>query len=160
MDAGALVTRIVDAHNDGDDRALLSMYARGAIVHFAGWPEPVDAESWVTAQTGIRESFPDIRFEIRTVSTGPGLAVAELAMAGTNSGVLHLGNEDRIVLRTDAQSLPATGGRISIDGVVVLEVSNGLVTAERHYWPTVQSLVQLGLVQPRHPVVEFADTTG
>jgi hypothetical protein len=81
-------------------------------------------------------------------------------MAGTNSGVLHLGNEDRIVLRTDAQSLPATGGRMSIDGVVVLEVSNGLVTAERHYWPTVQSLVQLGLVQPRHPVVEFADTTG
>jgi hypothetical protein len=154
MDAAALVTRMVDAHNDGDDHALLATYARGATVYVAGWPEPVDAESWVLAQAGIRESFPDLHFEIRALGTGPGVALVELTMAGTNSGVLHLGDEDRIVLRTDAQSLPATGARMSIDGVVVLEVSDGLVTAERHHWPTVRSLMQLGLVRPR----ELAET--
>jgi SnoaL-like domain len=160
MDAAALATRMVDAHNAGDDEALLATYARGATVHFAGWASPVDAGSWVTAQAGIRESFPDIRFGIRTVAGGRGIAVVELTMTGTNSGVLHLGDEDRVVLRTDARSLPPTGGRMSIGGVVVLEVSEGLVTAERHYWPTVQSLVQLGLLQPRHPAAELAGTTG
>jgi ketosteroid isomerase-like protein len=160
MDTADLGTRMVDAHNAGDDQALLAIYAQDATVHFAGWAAPVDARSWVAAQVGIRESLPDLRFEIRTVSTGTGVAVVELTMTGTNSGVLHLSDDDRIVLRTDAQSLPPTGGRISIDGVVVLEMSDGLVTAERHYWPTVQSLVQLGLVRPRDPVAELADVAG
>jgi ketosteroid isomerase-like protein len=153
-----LVQRLVDAHNAHDDRALLASYAGDATVHVAGWAEPVDAGSWVAAQTQIRESFPDLRFTVGAVATAPGVAVVELTMDGTNSGVLHLGDEDRIVLRTDAASLPATGGRMSIRGVVVLEVADGLVTAERHHWPTVQSLVQLGLVQPRNPVPALADT--
>jgi hypothetical protein len=29
---------------------------------------------------------------------------------------------------------------------VVLEIDGGQVTAERHYWPAVDTLVQLGLV--------------
>jgi len=159
MDADALVTRIVDAHNAGDDQALLASYAPRATVRFAGWPEPVEAAGWVTAQAGIRESFPDVRFGIRAIGTGPGVAFVELTMAGTNSGVLNLGDEDRIVLRTDAGSLPATGRRMSIDGIVVLEMADGLITAERHHWPSVQSLVQLGLVRPRNPVAELAGTS-
>jgi predicted ester cyclase len=158
MDATALVTRMVDAHNTGDDEALLATYEPGATVHFAGWASPVDAGSWVAAQAQIRESFPDIHFGIRTLATAAGSVVAELTMTGTNSGVLHLSDDDRIVLRTDAQSLPATGRRLSMDGVVLLEVSDGLVAAERHHWPTVQSLVQLGLAQPRH--AELAGRTG
>ena len=157
MDATALVTRMVEAHNAGDDRELLAMYAPGATVLFAGWPEPIDAGSWVTAQAAIRTGFPDVRFGIRAVGAGPGVAFVELSMTGTNSGVLTLGDDDRIVLRTDAESLPATDRRMSIDGVVVLEVRDGLVTAERHHWPTVRSLVQLGLVTGRRPVGEPAD---
>jgi hypothetical protein len=34
------------------------------------------------------------------------------------------------------------------DQVVVLEIADGRVTAERHYWPLVDALVQLGLVEP------------
>jgi hypothetical protein len=30
--------------------------------------------------------------------------------------------------------------------VVVLEVADGQVTAERHYWPLLDGLVQLGLI--------------
>ncbi len=160
MDAATLVTRLVDAHNAHDYQSLLAAYAFGANVHFACWQEPVDAGTWVAAQASIRESFPDIRFRTGAVATGPGVAVVELTMAATNTGVLYLGDDDRIVLRTDAQSLPATGRRMMIGGVVVLEVSGGLVTAERHFWPTVQSLVQLRLVRPRYPADEFAGTTG
>jgi hypothetical protein len=54
------------------------------------------------------------------------------------------------VLGTQAEALPATGRAIDICGVVVLEIAGGRVTAERHYWPLVDTLVlQLGLVEPR-----------
>jgi hypothetical protein len=139
---------------------LLLSYAPDATVRFAGWPEPVAAGTWVSAQAAIRESFPDLRFEIRGVATGPDLAVVELTMSGTNDGPLHLGDTDRLVLRTDAPSLPATHRHLSVDGVVVLEVFAGLVTAERHYWPDVEFLVQLGLVAKRGPASELADVTG
>jgi SnoaL-like domain len=159
-DATALVGRVVDAHNAHDDRALAACYARGATVQFAGWPEPIDAGAWVSAQATIRESFPDLRFRVRATGTGPGTALVELTMTGTNAGPLHLSDTDRLVLRTDARSLPATGREMSIDGVVVLEVSDGLVTAERHHWADVTSLVQLGLVVPRRPVPETAAAAG
>jgi hypothetical protein len=153
MDAGALARRLVEAHNTGDDTTLLTSYAAEATVRFAGWQEPVAAETWVAAQAAIRESFPDLRFEIRSMATGPQHVVVELTMAGTNEGVLHLGDTDRMVLRTDAAVLPATGRRFRVDGVVVLEVFAGLVTAERHFWPDVEFLVQLGLVA-RRPAAE------
>ena len=156
MDAPALVGRLVDAHNAHDDRALAACYAPAATVRFAGWPEPIGADAWVWAQATIRESFPDLRFRVRATGTGPGTALVELTMTGTNAGPLHLSDTDRLVLRTDARSLPATGRRMAMDGVVVLEVSDGLVTAERHHWPDVLSLVQLGLLAPRHPVPEPA----
>jgi hypothetical protein len=53
-----------------------------------------------------------------------------------------------VVLGTQAETLPATGRAIDICGVVVLEIADGRVTAERHYWPLVDTLVQLGLVGP------------
>lgn len=159
-EAADLAVRMVDAHNDGDDQALLAGYAPGALVSFGEWTEPVPAEAWVAAQAEIRESFPDLRFAVRTVGTAPGAVLVELTMTGTNSGLLHLGDVDRVVLRTDALSLPATGRRMSVDGVVVMEVTDGTVTSERHYWPSVESLVQLGLVVRRGPVPELADATG
>jgi hypothetical protein len=58
------------------------------------------------------------------------------------------------------ETLPATGRATDIAGVVVLEVAGGRVTAERHYWPLADGLVQLGLIGPsghavgRHPAHE------
>jgi hypothetical protein len=50
------------------------------------------------------------------------------------------------VLGTQAETLPATGRAVDLCGVVVLEVAGGRVTAERHYWPLMDGLVQLGLI--------------
>ena len=72
MDTADLGTRMVDAHNAGDDQALLAIYAHDATVHFAGWAAPVDAGSWVAAQVGIRESSPDLRSESAPSPPGPG----------------------------------------------------------------------------------------
>ena len=58
----------------------------------------------------------------------------------------YLGETDRLILGTTAEALPATGRAMDIAGTVVLELDGGQVTAERHYWPAIDMLVQLGLV--------------
>jgi hypothetical protein len=39
-----------------------------------------------------------------------------------------------------------TGRAVVMCGVVVLEIADEQVTAERHYWPLADTLVQLGLI--------------
>ena len=74
------------------------------------------------------------------------MALLEARLTGTNTGPFTLGKTDRLVLGTQAETLPATGRAMDITGTVVLEVADGRVTAERHYWPLVDTLVQLGLI--------------
>lgn len=40
----------------------------------------------------------------------------------------------------------ATGRSIDLNGTVPVEIVDGRVTAERHYWPFGDTLVQLGLL--------------
>ena len=72
-------------------------------------------------------------------------------MTGTNTGPFVLGEIDRLILGTQAETLPATGRAMDITGTVVLEVADDRVTAERHYWPFAQVFVQLGLVGSPRP---------
>lgn len=44
-----------------------------------------------------------------------------------------------------------TGRAVVICGVVVLEIADPQVTAERHYWPLADTLVQLGLIGSPRP---------
>jgi len=67
------------------------------------------------------------------------VALLEARLTGINTGPFTLGEADRLVLGTQAETLPATGRAIDITGAVVLEVAGGRVTAERHYWPLVDT---------------------
>jgi len=72
--------------------------------------------------------------------------LAEVTLVGTNSGPLHLGSVDRLLLNTDAERVPPTGRGLRMAGVVVLDIADGLIAAERQYWPSAEPLVQLGLL--------------
>jgi SnoaL-like polyketide cyclase len=91
------------------------------------------------------ESFPDLQVHKHNLVADDRSAVLEARLAGTNTGPFHLSETERLVLGTQAETLPATGRSVDIRGVVVLEIAGGLVTAERHYWPLVGTLAQLGL---------------
>ncbi len=148
MSDAELIDRLIDAHNAGDVEALTSCYAPGASVHMDGWDQPVDIATWAVAMDALRESFPDLTFRRGPATVGDGVVMAEIRLTGTNTGPLTLGTADRVVLQTDADRLPPTGRVMDILGVVVLETAEQQVTAERHYWPAVEPLVQLGLVTP------------
>ena len=145
MDTAALVDRMVDAYNRHDTDALAACYAPGAWVRGSGWPEAIDAEAWLVGFGAMLAAFPDLRVHPRHLAVGERVALLEVRLTGTNSGPLFLNDADRLVLDTQAATLPATGRAIDLDGAVVFEVADGRVTAERHYWPEVTPLVQLGL---------------
>ena len=146
MDGAALVERILNSVNNRDTEALAACYATAASVHPAGWPEAVDSETWLAALGLIVQSFPDLAIRPTNVVTSDRLAIVEASLTGTNTGPFHLGDTDRMVLGTDAEQLPPTGRVMKLEGVVVFELAGGLVRSERHYWPVVDTLVQLGLV--------------
>jgi ketosteroid isomerase-like protein len=153
MDTAALVDRMLDAYNRHDIDALAACYVPGARVRGSGWPEAVDADTWLVGFGAFVAAFPDLRVHPRRLAAGDGVALLEFRMTGTNAGPLVLDDADRLVLGTQAATLPATGHAIDHHGVVVFEVADGQVTAERHYWPQVTPLVQLGLVgAPGHAV--------
>ena len=116
-----------------------------------GWDQPIDLPSWIAVQDALRESFPDLVLRRETVAGADGVVVAEVRMTGTNTGPLNPSTADRLVLRTDADVLPPTGRVMDVVGVVVLEQAGGRVTGERHYWPAIDPLVQLGLVTLAEP---------
>ncbi len=149
MSAEELVVDLVDCYNDRRLDDLASRYGAGATIHPAGWPEAVDTATWVAAFGMMLESFPDLTIRPRHVASGRGVAVLEARLTGTNSGPFHLGDVDRLVMGTDAERLPPTGRTMDIAGTVVFELTDGRVTRERHYWPVVDTLVQLGLVASR-----------
>jgi hypothetical protein len=148
MTAAALVDRILDAHRRRDVSALAACYEPRATVHPSGWPEPVDIGSWCAMLPLIWRSFPDLELRALRRAVDGGLAAIEIRMTGTNDGPFVLSDIDRLIVGTDAIELPATGGTIDVTGIVMLQI-NSLVTGERHYWPAVEGLVQLGLAQPR-----------
>jgi len=146
MDTAALIDRMVDSYNRHDTEALAPCYAPDARVHPAGRPEAVDAGTWLAAVGLMLQSFPDLQLHPRNLAADDRVALLEARMTGTNTGPFPLGETDRLVLGTQAETLPATGRAMDITGAVVLEVADGQVTAERHYWPLVDTLVQLGFV--------------
>ncbi len=148
MTGGAeLAATILDGLNRHDLRGVAALYADGAQVHPDGWHEAVDVPTWHAAFELILASFPDLSLTPEHIAAASDAVLLEVRLNGTNTGPFHLGDLDRLVLRTDAERLPPTGRAVDITGAVVLETADGLVTAERHYWRLLDTLAQLGLVE-------------
>jgi hypothetical protein len=148
-DAAGLVDTLVVGYNQRKMHRVASMYTSDARVHPAGWDDDVDIPTWHAAFEMVLTSFPDLAISPEKVVSGEGVVIIEARLTGTNSGPLHLGDLDRLILDTDADLLPPTGRAMDITGTVVFQIAGELVTAERHYWKTADTLVQLGLVETK-----------
>ena len=58
MDTAALVDRMVDSYNRHDPDALAACYAPDARINPAGWPEDVDAATWLAAFGAAPHQLP------------------------------------------------------------------------------------------------------
>ena len=87
MDTAALVDRMVDSYNRHDIDALAACYAPDARVHHAGWPEDVDAQTWLALFGGpLLTTFPDLQIRPRNLAADDRVALLEARLTGTNTG--------------------------------------------------------------------------
>jgi len=83
----------------------------------------VAVEDWLAALPLLYESFPDLRFGVRHATHADGVALVEATLTDANTGPVHLGDTDGMLLGTDVELLPPTGRVMRLDGVVGLETT-------------------------------------
>ena len=102
------------------------------IIHINGRPGPnlsVDAFKQMVA--GLLAAFPDLRFSIEDQIVAGDKVTTRWTAQGTNSGPFG--------------SMPATGRRIQISGLILDRVVDGKVVERWEQWDQMGMLQQLGL---------------
>jgi len=138
--------RVIDAVNAHDLSALRELYAAGARARRPGWPQEGDAEYLLSSYELDFACVPDIRFEPLSSTSEGSRIVTELRITGTNTGPTVLGDFGKALLGRDVEAVPPTGRPIDLSAVVVHEISDGRIVAERQYWGLLEFLVQIGVI--------------
>jgi steroid delta-isomerase-like uncharacterized protein len=93
------------------------------------------ADQTVTAWKGWAQAFPDSKASFdRTHVAGNDTVVLELTWRGTHQGPLE----------TPAGSIPATGKKIEIRAVAIIELKGEKARTQRHFFDMATLLQQLG----------------
>ena len=135
--AADITRRIFQAYNDRDLDAMLTSVSPDVRITLPGGQLISGREEMRAHEQQEWEGFPDARVEVRQVIDQDSTAVAEFTWAATNTGPLHL---------PDGSTIPATGKRIELPCVTVVEFKDGLVAAERNYWDQMEAFQQMGLL--------------
>jgi hypothetical protein len=145
-EARDVAQRVIDAVNTHDLSALGGLYAAGARTCRPGWPEEADAEYLLASYEMDFACVPDIHFEPLSVTSEGARIVTELRISGINTGPTVLGDFGKALLGADVEAVPPTGRPIDLPAVLVHEVADGKVAAERQYWGLLEFLVQTGVI--------------
>ena len=135
-----LLERYVELYNAGELDACMELYAVDAVQRMP--------DGTFEGRTAIRErlaadlaAFPDIRYTVGSfVDQGDAFA-DEFTVVGTHTGPLRL---------PEGIGLPATGKRVEIRGMELVQVRDGKIVVDNLYYDTTAILVQLGFApQPQ-----------
>jgi len=132
-----MARRTFQAYNDRDLDAMLTSVSPDVRITLPGGQLISGREEMRAHEQQEWEGFPDARVEVRQVIDQDSTAVAEFTWAATHTGPLHL---------PDGSTIPATGKRIELPCVSVMEFKDGLVAAERNYWDQMEAFQQMGLL--------------
>src|SRR3989304_1199057 len=135
--AADITRRIFQAYNDRDLDGMLASVNPDIRITLPGGQLIRGREERRAHEQQEWEGFPDARVEVRRVIDEGSMAVAEYIWAATNTGPLNL---------PDGSTLPATGKRIEVPCVTVVEGKDGLVAAERSYGARMEASQQMGLL--------------
>jgi esterase len=131
-----LLDRYVERYNAGDLDAVMELYAEDAVQIMPG--------GTFKGRDAIRDrlalelvGFPDHHHTVTSfVEQGDSFA-DEWTFEGTHTGPFPL---------PDGTELPATGRRVEIRGMELVQMRDGKIVVDNLYYDNVASLVQLGLI--------------
>ena len=78
--------RYFDAWNSHDPAQVVAALTDGGTYEDPTTGGPLSGDALAASVAGVYEAFPDVRFEIESLSLGDGTASAEWRMIGTNTG--------------------------------------------------------------------------
>jgi steroid delta-isomerase-like uncharacterized protein len=138
MDPEQIVESLVETVERADADALARLYAEDAVQHHPMAPGPVvGREAIRESEAALFATFSDVTVQRRGLWRTGSTVIAEVVLSATNTGQLDVGGPE---------ALPATGRRVDIPCIWILEVGpDGLITEERDYFDTASIFRQLGL---------------
>ena len=122
----------VDLLNRGDVSAAEKVFHQDCIIHITGVPEPLRGVGpWKEYVGGFLVAFPDLHFTIEDQLVSGSRAAFRWRASGTHTGPLG--------------PVPATGKRITIEGLIIDQVVDGKVQERWEQFDQPRMLQQLGL---------------
>lgn len=129
------VARAVHAFNGHDVERLDDEFAPGGTFADPLTDGAVSGDAMREYTREVFEAFPDVRVDVRRVVASTDTDVAlEVTWVGTHDGPL--------------EGVPATGHRVEIDGVTVIELEEHGIASWRDYFDQVAFREQLGVTFP------------
>lgn len=138
MGVEEVARRLIEAMTSGDFEAEMALYATDAVQHHPMADEPLEGRDAIReSEQLLRDAFTGIDVQERGILSSGSTVAIEMMLKATNTGPLMLGPD---------QELPATGRRIELPAVWMLEIDDdGLMSEERDYLDTAPLFRQLGL---------------
>jgi len=120
------------AFNAHDHAALRECYDPGARTRRPGWPSEAGVDELLESIMDVA-AILDLHLEIVSRTAESGSDATEVAMTGTSTGPLVLGDLGKALFGAGTEELPGTGRPVVLTAVILQEVHDGRITAERHY---------------------------
>ena len=122
----------VEGLNRGDASVADQVFAGDCVIHINGSPDPnLSREGFRQMVSGLLAAFPDLHFTMEDQIVAGDKVATRWTAEGTNTGSLG--------------SVPATGRRMRINGLILDRVAAGKVVERWEQWDQMSMLQQLGL---------------
>ena len=123
----------IEGLNRGNTSEAERVFSADCVIHINGSPEPnLSVDGFKQMVSGLLGAFPDLRITIDDQIAAGDKVATRWTAEGTNSGAFG--------------SVPATGHRIRIGGMILDRVAAGKVVERWEQWDQMGMLQQLGLV--------------
>jgi steroid delta-isomerase-like uncharacterized protein len=132
----SLVRRYVEAFNTKNAALLAEIVAPNYILHLPPAPQPlVGLDAAIQVLEAFATGFPDLRFTANDIVVEGERVVLHWVLEGTHRGVF--------------QGIPATGKKISIEGMSLHRFAGDRIAETHIVADNLAMLQQLGVVQTR-----------
>ncbi len=130
----ALCRRWIEVFNQRDNAAEVAVRAPDYIAHAPASlePAPLNSDAWTQFLAGFVEGFPDLHLTVEDTAGDGDLVAQRIHFEGTHTG--------------EFQGLPATGKKVSFDGLELNRLVDGKVAEHWVQLDALTLLQQIGLV--------------
>ena len=117
--------------NRGDASVADHVFANQAVIHINGSPDPnLNVDGFKQMVSGLLSAFGDLRFTIEDQIVAGDKVATRWSAEGTNNGPFG--------------TVPATGRRVRINGLILDRVAGGKVVERWEQWDQMSMMQQLG----------------